>query len=216
MIQNIRDIAKLIDHSLLHPTMTDDDIRAGCVFAKEAHVASVCVKPYAVKLAAEILEGSDVAVGTVVGFPHGNSTVEIKVAEAERACDDGAGELDMVVNVAKVLGGDFDYVEREIAAVAEVARDRSFFSEDVRERIVVDSDGARLAPGRTRGTLLTPREKEVLGYIAKGLSKKEIAGFMNVGVKTVEKHAENLMAKLGIHDRVELALYAVREGLVKP
>jgi len=120
--KHIRDIAKMLDHSLLHPTMTDDDLRKGCEFAREQHVASVCIKPYAAALAAEILKGSDVAVGAVVGFPHGNSRIETKVAEAERACADGAVEIDVVVNVGKVLSGDWDYVEREIASMREVSR----------------------------------------------------------------------------------------------
>ena len=122
MSKKLSDIAKMIDHSLLHPTLTDDELRKGCEFAKARHVATVCIKPYAVPLAAEILKGSDVAVGTVVGFPHGNSHVDIKVAEAERACADGAAELDVVVNVGKVLSGEWDTIDREIAAMRNVAK----------------------------------------------------------------------------------------------
>lgn len=114
-------IAKMIDHSLLHPTLTDDELRQGCELAKRYRVASVCIKPYAVKFAAEILKGSGVAVGTVIGFPHGNSRTKIKVQEAELACADGATELDMVVNIGKVLSRDWEYVEKEIKAVADVA-----------------------------------------------------------------------------------------------
>jgi len=122
MPQRLSDIAKMIDHSLLHPTLTDDELRKGCEFAKSRHVATVCIKPYAVPLAAAILKGSDVAVGTVVGFPHGNSHIDIKVAEAERAVADGATELDVVVNIGKVLSGDWDYVDGEIAALSQVAK----------------------------------------------------------------------------------------------
>ncbi|MDZ4778997.1 MAG: deoxyribose-phosphate aldolase [Planctomycetia bacterium] len=114
-------IAKLIDHSLLHPTLTDAEIRAGCAVAREHGVASVCVKPYAVPLAAECLRGSTVAVGTVVGFPHGSPSTATKVFEAEQACRDGATELDMVINVGKALGGDWPYVEEDIRAVVAVA-----------------------------------------------------------------------------------------------
>jgi deoxyribose-phosphate aldolase len=113
----VRELAKMIDHSLLHPTMTDADLRAGCELAKAYDVASVCIKPYAVRQAAAWLTGSDVLVGTVIGFPQGNSTVAIKVAETEQACRDGAVEIDMVVNIGKVLGEDWDYVRQEIAAV---------------------------------------------------------------------------------------------------
>lgn len=109
----------MIDHSLLHPTMTDEEMRNGCDTAKAYDVASVCIKPYAVKLAVEALKDSDVLVGTVIGFPHGNSTVEIKVAETLQACEDGAAEIDMVVNIGKVLQEDWDYVRKEIETVTK-------------------------------------------------------------------------------------------------
>lgn len=116
------EIAKMIDHSLLHPTMDDSILKEGIVLAKKYNVASVCIKPYAVKMASDMLEGSDVMVGTVVGFPHGNSRVDVKVFETERAVEDGAVEIDMVVNTGKVLSEDWDYVSDEIAAVASVTR----------------------------------------------------------------------------------------------
>ncbi len=115
-----REIAKMIDHSLLHPTMDDEALREGCELAAKYNVASVCIKPYAVKMAAELLKGSDVMVGTVIGFPHGNSTTRIKVLETEQAIADGAVEIDMVVNIGKVLGEDWAYVEAEIRAIHEV------------------------------------------------------------------------------------------------
>src|SRR4051812_39462371 len=112
--------AKLIDLALLHPTLTDDELRAGCDKAKRLGVASVCIKPYAVKLAAELLRGSNVGVGTVIGFPHGSNATEIKAAEAKLACEQGATELDMVVNIGKVISRDWDYVAQDIQAVVEV------------------------------------------------------------------------------------------------
>jgi deoxyribose-phosphate aldolase len=115
----IREIAKMIDHSLLHPTMTDAEMREGCAIAVKYDVASVCIKPYAVPMAKELLAGSDVLVGTVIGFPAGNSTTAIKVAETIQACKDGAVEIDMVINIGKALGGDWDYVKHEIAAIHE-------------------------------------------------------------------------------------------------
>ncbi len=114
-------IAKMIDHSLLQPTLTDADLEAGCVVAREYQVASVCIKPYAVRQAAQWLAGSGVAVGTTVGFPHGGHATSIKVAEAEQAVADGAKELDMVVNVGKVLGKDWSYVSQDIKAVVDAA-----------------------------------------------------------------------------------------------
>src|SRR5215468_12080276 len=98
-----RDLAKMLDHSLLQPSLTDAQLEQGCKLAREYDVASVCIKPYAVPLAVRILAGSTVAVGTTVGFPHGGHTTPIKVAEAQQALADGARELDMVVNIGKVL-----------------------------------------------------------------------------------------------------------------
>jgi deoxyribose-phosphate aldolase len=120
----VKEAAKMLDHSLLNPKMTDADLEAGCRWAKEAGVASVCIKPYAVKMAADILKGSGVAVGTVVGFPQGAHTTEVKVFEAQKAMDDGAVELDMVVNIGKVLSQDWEYVTSDILAVIDAARDR--------------------------------------------------------------------------------------------
>src|SRR5206468_4880446 len=114
-------IAKMLDHSLLQPTLTDADLEQGCKLAREYDVASVCIKPYAVKLAAQLLAGSTVAVGTTIGFPHGGHVSAIKVAEAERAMDDGAVELDMVVNIGKVLSKDWRFVSDDVRAVVEAA-----------------------------------------------------------------------------------------------
>jgi len=110
----------MIDHSILHPTLTDDDLRRECEVAKKYDVASVCVKPYAVKMAAELLKGSDVLVGCVIGFPAGNSSVKVKVFEAEKACEDGAVEIDMVINIGKALQGDWEYIRNEIKSVTDV------------------------------------------------------------------------------------------------
>ena len=97
---------------MLQPTQTDDDVRAACSCAPNSATASVCVKPSHVPLAAECLRGSSVLVSTVIGFPHGGTTTETKVAETELACRQGAREVDMVVNIGKVLSGDWDYVEQ--------------------------------------------------------------------------------------------------------
>ncbi len=117
MNERIFNLAKMIDHSILHPTMTDADLKRECQVALKYNVASVCVKPYAVKQAAEILKGSDVLVGCVIGFPAGNSAIPVKVFEAENACKDGAVEVDMVINIGKALQGDWDYITKEIKAV---------------------------------------------------------------------------------------------------
>jgi deoxyribose-phosphate aldolase len=113
------ELAKMIDHSLLKPTMTYDDLEAGCRLAIEYDVASVCILPYYLRRASEILHGTDVLPSTVIGFPHGGQSSRIKQLEAEQALDDGARELDMVVNISQVLSGDFVAVRTDILAVLQ-------------------------------------------------------------------------------------------------
>jgi deoxyribose-phosphate aldolase len=114
------DIAKMIDHSLLNPGLTDGELEDGCRLARQYDVASACVKPYFLKRCAELLSGSSVAASTVIGFPHGGNKTAVKVAEAESALGDGGAELDMVVNIGKVLSQDWDYVREDIRAVVDV------------------------------------------------------------------------------------------------
>ncbi|HEY2580818.1 MAG TPA: deoxyribose-phosphate aldolase [Mucilaginibacter sp.] len=121
-MDKVTELAKMIDHSLLHPTMTDKDLHEGCLLAKNYNVATVCIKPYAIKEALEWLKGSDVMVCAVIGFPQGNSTTAVKVYETEQACKDGAHEIDMVVNIGKVLGEDWQYVEQETAAIVAATK----------------------------------------------------------------------------------------------
>ncbi|MGO9275207.1 MAG: deoxyribose-phosphate aldolase [Terriglobia bacterium] len=113
------ELAKMVDHSLLHPTMTDAQIADGCRLARRYDVATACVKPYAIALAREILAGSDVGVCPVIAFPHGNSSTAIKVKEAVAAAQDGGTEIDAVINVGKALGGDWAYVREEVGALHE-------------------------------------------------------------------------------------------------
>lgn len=120
-MNKIQELAKMIDHSILHPTHTDEDLRIQCEVARKYKVASVCVKPFAVKMACDLLKGSEVEVGCVIGFPHGNSSINVKVFETEQACNDGASEIDMVINIGKALSGDWDYVEQEIKAITEAS-----------------------------------------------------------------------------------------------
>lgn len=115
------DIAKMIDHSLLNPTMDTRELEAGIKLALAYDVASVCIMPYYLKRCTELLEGSTVMPSTTIGFPHGGHTTAIKRAEAEQAVADGCQELDMVVNISKVLSGDWSYVTADIGAVIEVA-----------------------------------------------------------------------------------------------
>jgi deoxyribose-phosphate aldolase len=118
-MKKVKELAKMIDHSILHPTLTDSDLIRECEVAKKYDVASVCVKPYMVKQANDILRGTDVLVGCVIGFPSGNSSIPVKVFETEMACRDGAVEIDMVINIGKTLQGDWEYIQEEIKAVTE-------------------------------------------------------------------------------------------------
>jgi len=115
------DVAKMIDHSLLNPTLKWDDLEHGISLALAYDVASICIMPYALKHCAERLRssGSNVRASTTIGFPHGVHTTTIKLAEARQALADGGEELDMVVNISKVLSGDWSYVEADIRAVVE-------------------------------------------------------------------------------------------------
>ena len=119
------DIAKMLDHSTLQPFLTQDDIRKGCEIALKYDTASVCARPGDMKLVAEMLKGSDVKVCTVIGFPHGNHRTDIKVAEAVAALDDGCVELDMVINIGRMIAGDEQYVQNEIKQIVDVAHARN-------------------------------------------------------------------------------------------
>ncbi|HMJ91689.1 MAG TPA: deoxyribose-phosphate aldolase [Candidatus Acidoferrum sp.] len=139
------ELAKIIDHSLLHPTMTDQELEEGCKVAAKYGVASVCIKPYAAKLAVELLRGTGVIVGCVIGFPHGNSATESKRYETELACEDGATEIDMVVNIGKAMSGDWEYVERDIRAVCDEAHQRSAKVKVIFENDYLTKGGAGLS-----------------------------------------------------------------------
>ena len=125
MDYTLEDIAKMIDHSLFNPTLTVEELESGCRLAADCNVASVCIMPYYLKRCAEILKSTTVMPSTTIGFPHGINTTTIKVAEAERALEDGCRELDMVVNISKVLSGDWNYVRQDIKAVIDVAHQKS-------------------------------------------------------------------------------------------
>jgi deoxyribose-phosphate aldolase len=116
-------IAKRIDHSLLSPTLGGAELEEGCRLAARYGVASVCIKPYAVELAARILQRTGVAVGTTIGFPHGGHTTAVKVFESRQAMADGATELDMVVNIGQAIGGDWAAVKSDVEAVTKAAHD---------------------------------------------------------------------------------------------
>ncbi|MCC9657754.1 deoxyribose-phosphate aldolase [Rhodopirellula halodulae] len=114
------DVSKMVDHSLLPPTLTEKDLETGIDLAIAYEVASVCILPYYLKRCAEQLAGTGVKASTTIGFPHGGHTSAIKKAEAEKAIEDGCEELDYVVNISQVLSGNWDYVQNEIATATEL------------------------------------------------------------------------------------------------
>ncbi len=141
-MSKLKALAKMIDHSILHPTMTDADLERECKVAIKYDTASVCVKPYQVKRTIELLKGTDVLVGCVVGFPSGNSTIQSKVFEAVEAAKSGAVEIDMVINIGKALGGDWDYIEREIGAVTKACHENGAIVKVIFETDYVGDDAS--------------------------------------------------------------------------
>ena len=133
-------IAKMIDHSLLSPQLTSWQLEDGCRLALEYNVAGVCIMPFYLKRCAEILRGSTVKAGTTIGFPHGGHTTTVKIAEAKQAMEDGGEELDMVVNISKVISGDWDYVSSEIGAIVEIAHRRGKKVKVIFENCYLDND----------------------------------------------------------------------------
>lgn len=124
MKYNYEEIAKMIDHSLLKPFLTDKEIEAGCKLADRYRVASVCVRPSDVPLAYKILKGSEVIVSTVIGFPHGSNTTVTKMEETKDAIENGAKELDVVLHIGKLKSGDYEYVRNELKLITSYSHHR--------------------------------------------------------------------------------------------
>jgi deoxyribose-phosphate aldolase len=137
-------IVKLIDHAVLQPTQTDADVQEACAFCAELGVASVCVKPSHVPLAVDCLKRSTVVVGTAIGFPHGGTSSAAKVAETGFACQQGAQEVDMVVNIGKVLSGDWALVEHDVRAVVEAARGAGAITKVIFETGLLPNDELKI------------------------------------------------------------------------
>jgi deoxyribose-phosphate aldolase len=136
----VKEIAKMIDHSILHPTFTDNDLEKNCEIAQKYDVATVCVKPYHVRKASGILKGSNVAVCAVIGFPHGNSTIKIKESETLQVINDGATEVDMVVNIGKVVQNDWNYINNELKTINDACIQNGATLKVIFETDLVTSD----------------------------------------------------------------------------
>jgi deoxyribose-phosphate aldolase len=169
-----RQIAKAIDHSLLRPELDDAFVEAGCRLAAEYDVASVCVRPVDVRRARAILAGTDVAVGTVIGFPHGSSTTETKVFEANRALGDGATELDMVIDIGALKSGRDADVQTDIAAVVTVAHGAGAIVKVILENAYLTDDE------KIRGSRMTEAAgaefvKTSTGFAPSGATHEDLA-----------------------------------------
>ncbi len=145
MAITLRDIAKTLDHSTLQPFLTEDDIRKGCDIALQYDTATVCARPGDMPLVVKLLDGSDVKPCTVIGFPHGAHHTAVKVFEAERALDDGCRELDMVLNIGRLLHGEEAYVQDEIAALAKAAHARGALLKVILETCYLSDEQKKIA-----------------------------------------------------------------------
>lgn len=192
-------IVALIDHAVLQPTQTDDDLREACHLCVDVGVASVCVKPSMVSLAAELLAGSKVVPSTVIGFPHGGTTTGAKVCETEIAVVQGAREVDMVVNIGRALAGDWQFVGDDIRAVVEVAKANGAItkvifecgllpSDDLKRRLCELSEAAGAAFVKT-STGFGMVKGEGGGMIATGATEHDIRLMRSVCSPAVEVKA---------------------------
>jgi deoxyribose-phosphate aldolase len=167
-------IAKMIDHSLLNPTLTVDELEAGCRLALDYGVASVCIMPYYLKRCAKILSGSTVRASTTIGFPHGGHTTAIKLAETRQALADGGEELDMVVNISKVLSGDWAYVREDVRAVTDATRQAGQKVKVIFENCYLD-DQQKIALCEICGELNADWVKTSTGYGTGGATMEDLA-----------------------------------------
>ena len=202
---NYEDIAGMIDHSLLKPFLTDEEIESGCRLADLYKVVSVCVRPADVRLAAEILKDSPVKVTTVIGFPHGSTTTHTKLEEAKEAIANGAVELDVVLHFGKLKSGKFDYVKNDLETVIKYAHGKNvkvkvifencYLSE---EEIIkaceicnqLDADWVKTSTGYGTGGA-EPKDIQIMRKYAKPSVQVKAAG----GVRTLERLLE--MKELG-------------------
>lgn len=195
-------LAGLIDHTVLSPASGEDELRRGAEIARRFRTASFVVKPAHVSLAARYLDGADVRVATVVGFPHGGSTVETKAFETADAVGRGAGEVDMVINIAALRTGDLDYVRREIAAVVEAAASRPV-------KVILEtaalSDEGKAAGARLAAEAGAAYVKTSTGYGQRGATAEDVrllvdavAGRIGVkasgGIRTLDQVMQMLQA----------------------
>jgi deoxyribose-phosphate aldolase len=167
------DIAKMIDHSLLNPSLTTQELEDGCALALRYNVASVCIMPYALRRCADLLAGSTVNASTTIGFPHGGHTTAIKLAEARQALADGGQELDVVINISKARSGDWRYVHDELAALTEVIHADGAKIKVIFENAYHD-DAAKIHLCEVCGEIGVDWVKTSTGYAASGATMADL------------------------------------------
>ena len=167
------EIASMIDHSLLNPSLTDSEIIEGCGIAKEYGVASVCCRPSDVILAKKCLDGSDVLVTTVIGFPHGSTTTRSKVFESGEAISDGAVELDVVINIGKLRSAEFDYVKKDLEAVIKFCHDKNTVVKVIFENCYLDTE-QKIAACKICNDIGADYVKTSTGYGTSGATDEDL------------------------------------------
>ncbi|MBI4429061.1 MAG: deoxyribose-phosphate aldolase [Ignavibacteriales bacterium] len=186
---SLKTLAKMIDHSLLHPTLTDEAIANGCELAIKYSVATACVKPYAVELARSILNGSDVDVCAVVAFPHGNSTTPMKLRETQEALSNGATEIDAVVNIGKVLGGDWNYLSEEIGTINEtVTRCHGILKVIFENDYLQDSHIIKLCETCASASVAYVKTSTGYGFVKQANGMYNYAGATDHHLRLMRKH----------------------------
>lgn len=173
MTPTLAELAKMFDHSLLQPALTDAELERGLEVALQYNVASVCIKPYAVRRAANALAGTTIHTSTVIGFPHGGNLTRVKAHEAEQAIADGAVELDMVVNIGKVLSQDWSYVADDIRAVVDLAHSASAKVKVIFENHYL-KDGEKRELCRICGDVRADWVKTSTGYAESGATLEDL------------------------------------------
>ena len=187
---SLRQIAKMIDHSILHPTFTDDDLLKNCETALNYDVATVCVKPFHVAQAARAVSGTGVGVCAVIGFPHGNGTTRIKKQEAEQVIQDGATEVDMVVNIGKVLQHDWEYVSGELSLLNEACTQNGAILKVIFETdfVTQDSDKIRLCEICNRHRVAFVKTSTGYGFVKGENGLYSYKGATEHDIRLMRKH----------------------------
>jgi deoxyribose-phosphate aldolase len=192
-MNKIYEIAKMIDHSILHPTFTDRDLEKNCEIAMRYDVATVCVKPYHVKMASQITNGSNVAVCAVIGFPHGNSTIDIKITESLQVIEDGAKEVDMVVNIGKVLQHDWEYINNELKKINNKCIQNNAILKVIFETdfITDDNDKIRLCELCNENNIAFVKTSTGYGFVKGADGNYNYAGATEHDLKLMRKYCKS-------------------------